>query len=139
MTHRMKNLKSTILKWFLIISGIIQICYWGISHLFFPQWYLHSVGINGLAENPKDVLIFMNEIGILTIGTGIATILAAFNPVKNAAIIIMLYIVSFGSIFTSLYHILYKGIAGGEWMTVITLLVQLTILTLLYPWKELKK
>jgi len=40
-----------------------------------------------LAAKPGDVLIFMNEIGILTIGLGIATILAAFNPVKNIVII----------------------------------------------------
>jgi hypothetical protein len=134
----MKNLKNTILKWFLIVSGVIQICYWGISHLFFPQWYLHSVGMNTLAAKPGDVLIFMNEIGILTIGLGIATILAAFNPVKNIVIIIVLYVTSFGSIFTSLYHILYKGVAGGEWTTVFIILVQLILLTILYPWKELK-
>jgi hypothetical protein len=134
----MKSLKSTILKWFLILSGIIQICYWSLSHLFFPQWYLHSVGMNTLAANPGDVLIFMHEIGILTVGIGIATILAAFNPVKNIAIIIVLYIISFGSILISLYHILYKGIAGGEWMTVIIIAIQLIILTVLYPWKELK-
>jgi len=134
----MKNLKSTLLKWFLIVSGVIQICYWGISHLFFPQWYLHSVGMNALAENPGDVLIFMNEIGILTIGLGIATILVSFNPVKNIAIIIVLYLISFGSMVTSLYHILYKSTGGGEWMTVFIILIQLIILTILYPWKELK-
>jgi hypothetical protein len=91
-----------------------------------------------LAAKPGDVLIFMNEIGILTIGLGIATILAAFNPVKNIVIIIVLYVTSFGSIITSLYHILYKSVASGEWMTVFIILVQLIILTILYPWKELK-
>ena len=134
----MKNLKRDILKWFLILSGIIQICYWGLSHLFFPQWYLQSVGMNALAVNPGETLIFMNEIGVLTFGIGIATIIAAFNPVKNIAIIIVLYIISIGSILTSLYHILFKGIASGEWMTVIIISIQLIILTALYPWKELK-
>ena len=134
----MKNLKSTILKWFLIVAGVIQIFYWGISHLFFLQWYLRSIGMAALAAKPGDVLIFMNEIGILTIGLGIATILAAFNPVKNIVIIIVLYVTSFGSIITSLYHILYKSVASGEWMTVFIILVQLIILTILYPWKELK-
>lgn len=110
----------------------------GLSHLFFPQWYLQSVGMKTLAANPGDVLIFMNEIGVLTVGIGIATILAAFNTVKNIAIIIVLYIISFGSILTSLYHILYKGMASGEWMTVIIIAIQLIILTVLYPWKELR-
>jgi len=135
----MKELKSKILKWFLILSGIIQICYWGLSHLFFPHWYLQSVGMQTLASNPGNVLIFMHEIGILTIGIGLATILTAFNPVKNIVIIVALYVISIGSIMTSLYHILYKGVATGEWMTVIIISVQLIILSVLYPWKELKR
>lgn len=135
----MKEAKSKILKWFLILSGIIQICYWGLSHIFFPQWYLQSVGMYSLALNPGDTLIFMNEIGVLTIGLGLATILAAYNPIKNIAIIIVLYVISTGSILTSVYHILLKGIAHGEWVTVIIIGSQLIILTALYPWKELKK
>lgn len=134
----MKNFKNIVLKWFLILSGIIQLCYWGFSHLFFPQWYLKSVGMDALAANPGGTLIFMHEIGVLTVGIGIATILAAFNPVKNISIIIVLYLISTGSILTSLYHIMFKGTASGEWMTVIIISIQLIILTALYPWKELK-
>jgi hypothetical protein len=131
-------MKIIILKWFLILSGIIQISYWGISHLLFPEWYLHSVGMELLASHPGDTLIFLNEIGVLTIGMGLATILASSNPVKNIAIVIMLYVTSIGSICTSLYHILVKGIAHGEWATIIIIGIQMTILTALYPWTELK-
>ena len=119
-------------------SGVIQIAYWSLSHLFCPKWYLASVGMTELAANPGPVLIFMHEIGILTLGIGLVTTLAAKDPVKNFAVIIMLYVVSIGSVATSLYHILVNHTASGEWATVIIISVQLIILTILYPWKKLK-
>jgi hypothetical protein len=121
---------------FLKISAVIQVAYWSVSHLFFPQWYLNSVGMTELAANPAPVLIFMHEIGILTLGVGIATWLASLNPVRNFHIIVMLYVIAVGSMGTSLYHILVHRSATGEWVTVAVLLAQLIILTLLYPWKK---
>jgi len=133
----MNEIKRISLKWFLILSGTIQICYFGIIHLFYPRFYLRSVGINFSGENLDKALLFINEIGVLAIGVGVATILAAVNPLKNIAIIISLYIVGLGSMIISSYHILFKGISSGEWLTVTTIGVQMLIVTLLYPWKEL--
>jgi hypothetical protein len=130
--------KAAILRWFLVLSGVIQIVYWSLSHLFFPKWYLASVGMTELAKNPGPVLIFMHEIGILTLGIGLITMLAARDPVKNFSVIVMLYVVSLGSIATSLFHILVKHTASGEWTTVVIISVQLVILTALYPWSGLK-
>jgi uncharacterized membrane protein len=131
--------RSVLLKYLLILSGIFQIGYWGVSHLFFPQWYLQSVGLTDLAANPGSTAVFLNEIGILTIGTGVASILAAFNPIKNIAIIIVLYINGIGSIFVSLYNILDGKMASGEWTTIIVILIQIVLLSILYPWHELRK
>ncbi len=131
-------IKGVILRWFLVLSGISQIGYWGLSHLFFPKWYLSSVGMIELAKNPGPSLIFMNEIGVLTLGVGFATVLAAKDPVKNLAIILMLYMISIGSIGTSLYHIVVNHTASGEWATVVIISVQLIILTMVYPWNEIK-
>jgi hypothetical protein len=128
-----------LLKWFLKLSAISQIGYWGFSHLFFPGWYLRSIGLNELAANPGSSLLFIHEIGILTLGIGIATWLAANDPIKNIAIIVMLYVVSLGSIATSLFHIFYHKVAAGEWTTVMIISVQVVILTVLYPWRELRK
>jgi len=130
-------IKSIFLKWFLLLSGVSQIGYWSLSHLFFPRWYLKSVGMNDLAANPGPVLIFMNEIGILTLGIGLATILAARDPIKNFSIILMLYVVSIGSVSTSLYHIVVNHNATGEWTTIIVIMVQLIVVTALFPWKKL--
>jgi hypothetical protein len=69
----------------------------------------------------------------------IATLLAAFNPVKNIAIIITLYVVSLGSIAVSAYHIVFNNTASGEWMTIAVISAQLIIVTILYPWKELRR
>jgi hypothetical protein len=131
--------KQAILKILLIISGIFQIGYWGVSHVFFPQWYLNSVGLTDLAADPGSTSVFLNEIGVLAIGTGVASILAAFDPIKNFAIIIVLYINGVGSIFVSLYNILIGKMTSGEWITVIIILIQLILLSVLYPWHELRR
>ncbi len=132
-------MKEKALKWFLIISGLIQICYWGISHLFFPQWYLRSIGLVDLAENPGTTIIFLNEIGVLTTGLGLATIIAALNPVRYFPLIAVLYLVAIGSMAVSVYHITTGNMVAGEWTTVIVLAIQIMILTLLYPWPKLRK
>ncbi len=131
--------KNNLLQWFLLLSGISQIGYWSLSHLFFPKWYLASVGMTELARDPGPALIFMHEIGVLTLGIGLATILAAKDPVKNFSIIVMLYVVSFGSIGTSLYHIIFAHMASGEWATVAIISVQMIVLAVLYPWKKLRQ
>jgi hypothetical protein len=135
----MRNIKALILKWLLVLGGAVQIVYWGISHLFFPQWYLRSIGMNDLAANPGGSLIFLHEIGVLAVGMGIATILAARDPVKNIAIIAVLYIAGIGSVLTSLYHILFGGMSSGEWVTVGVITVQLILLTFFYPWDSLNR
>lgn len=129
-------IKEKILKWFLRFAALFQIVYWSLSHLFFPRWYLNSVGMNELAQNPETVAIFMNEIGILTLGVGVATWLLSNKPKENIAIVIMLYIIGIGSISVSLYHVLVNKIASGELITVSAILFQLVVLTVLYPWKN---
>jgi hypothetical protein len=131
--------KKGILRVLLIISGIIQIGYWGISHLFFPQWYLQSVGLTDLAVNPGSTVVFLNEIGVLAIGMGLASILASFDPIKNIVIIIVLYVDGIGSMFVSLYHILVGSMASGEWITILIIAIQIALLTIYYPWSELRK
>ncbi len=95
--------------------------------------------MNDLAVDPGGSLIFLHEIGVLVVGMGIATILAARDPVKNIAIVAVLYIAGIGSVLTSLYHILFGGIASGEWVTVCVITVQLILLTIFYPWDSLNR
>ncbi len=135
----MRITKLGILKVLLIIAGIIQIGYWGISHLFFPQWYLQSVGLTTLAVNPGSTVVFLNEIGVLAIGMGLASILASIDPIKNFAIIIVLYIDGVGSMFVSFYHIMVGNMASGEWLTIIIIAVQMILLSILFPWSDLHK
>jgi hypothetical protein len=130
--------RSGILKILLIVSGIIQIGYWGISHLFFPQWYLQSVGLTALALNPGSTVVFLNEIGVLAIGMGLASILSSCDPIKNFAIIIVLYVDGIGSMSVSLYHIMVGNMATGEWITIILIAIQLLLLSIFYPWSELR-
>lgn len=129
--------KSNVLKWLLRLSAVLQVGYWSLSHLFWPSWYLRSVGMVELAANPGKSLIFIHEIGILTLGIGVATWLAARDPIRHLSIIILLYIVGLGSIAVSLYHILSQGTASGEWLTVGIISTQMVLLTVLYPWKDI--
>jgi hypothetical protein len=126
-------------KWLLNLSAIFQIVYWGLSHLFFPGWYLRSIGLAELAADPGPTLLFIHEIGVLALGIGLVTWPAADDVIKNFAVIVMLYVVGLGSVATLLYHILFQSTASGEWVTVAVLVIQLVLLTVLYPWKELRK
>ncbi len=135
----MKLTKSFLLKLLLVIGGAVQIIYWGLSHILFPEWYLQSVGLVDLSRNPGSTTVFLNEIGVLTIGSGVASILAALNPRANIYIIIMLYINGIGSIIVSFYNIIIGKMTSGEWTTIIIISIQMILLTILYPWKELKK
>ncbi len=135
----MKITKSLFLKLLLVIGGAVQIIYWGISHILFPEWYLQSVGLVELSRNPGSATVFLNEIGVLTIGSGVASILAALNPGANIFIIIMLYINGIGSIIVSLYNIIIGKMTSGEWTTIIIISIQMLLLTILYPWKELNR
>ncbi len=135
----MSGTRALLLKGLLILGGVVQIGYWGISHLFFPGWYLGSIGLTDLAADPGETAIFLHEIGVLAAGMGLATILAARDPIKNFAIIVVLYAVGIGSVLVSLYHILFQGMAAGEWATVILISAQLILLTVLYPWREVRR
>lgn len=57
---------------------------------------------------------------------------------KKFGIVLVLYVVGIGSIFSSVYHIYTKLIGPGEWVTIMAVTVQLILVTILYPWKELK-
>jgi hypothetical protein len=131
--------KNAILKILLIVAGLFQIGYWGVSHLFFPEWYLQSVGLSTLALNPGSTIVFLNEIGVLAIGMGLASILASYDPIKNFAIIVVLYVDGIGSMMVSLYHIMAGSMAKGEWITIILIAVQIILLSIFYPWSELQR
>jgi len=126
-----------ILKYFLIFSGIFQIIFWGLSHIFFPEWFLTSVANKDLSLLNVHTVFWVNEIGIFVIGIGIVTILAAFNPIKHYAIIILLFIVGFGCVGATLFQILVRH-ASDEWSQVAIIIGQLSILAILYPWTALK-
>jgi hypothetical protein len=132
----MKDLKLKLLKAFLIVAGLVQLFYWGFSHLFYYQWYLGAVGMHELAQAPGKALIFMHEIGVLTIGMGLASILASLNPAKNLYLIVSLLVVSIGSMAISIYHVFFMGVTTGELQTVFVIALQIAILVYLYPWKE---
>lgn len=128
--------KASVLQWFLRIAAIIQVGYWSIPHLFFPEWYLRSIGLMELAENPGDSLLFLNEIGIFSLTFAIATWIASTNPVKYFEIIILLLIAALGSICISIYHILILDMVAGEVVTIAVLAFQVIIIVSLYPWQE---
>jgi hypothetical protein len=129
------TLRLQILKWFLRISALIQISLWGITHIFFPEWYLRVIA----GKSPDLItdfnILIINEIGIMSLAFGIATWLSSKDPVRNLNIIIMLIIASVGSISVTLYQILIRQ-TSQEWGHVFIVLLQLIILIALYPWKE---
>jgi len=80
----------------------------------------------------------MHEIGVLSLGMALATWLLARDPIRNGILIFVLYFVALGSAGLSAYHILTSNLPPGEWFTVISIFVQLAMVSWLYPWKELR-
>jgi hypothetical protein len=132
-------MKATALKWFLRAAAAFQLLYWGVSHLFFPSWYLDSIGLHELARAPGPAVIFLNEIGVLTIGMAVATWILSLDPVRHFGIVPVLYVVAVGSVLSSLYHISTGLIGTAEWVTVLALVLQIAVVTALYPWRERKR
>jgi hypothetical protein len=127
-----------LLRWTLRLVAVFQALFWGATHLFFPAWYLRLIGADGARAADPLVLLFMNEIGILVLGLAIATWIAASDPLRHVALIGVLYAVGVGSMAASLWHVLVKGFAFGEWTTIVAIGAQLGIVTGLYPWPRLK-
>ncbi len=132
-------MKLTILKWYLRILALVQFALWGLTHIFFPAWYIEVMA----GGDPKQLettinLLGMNEIGVSVIALSIAIWIAAAKPVRHYLIILMSYIIGIGSMSVTLYHILVRK-ASQEWEHIIIVAVMLIILSILYPWKELKQ
>ncbi len=128
------DLRLTVLRWVLRIVAVFQALFWSVTHLFFPAWYLRSIGADEARAQDPLVLLFMNEIGVLVLGVAIATWIAARDPVRHVALIVVLYVIGAGSMVVSLWHVLVKGFAFGEWTTIGAIGAQLAIVTALYPW-----
>lgn len=125
-----------MLKWYLRILATVQFLLWGVTHVFFPAWYLQNIaGKDPALLTPQNLLV-TQEIGVSVIGLSVATFIAAAAPVRHYPVILANYVVGLGSVGVTLYHILVRQ-ASQEWGHVAIVLVLMAILTALYPWKEL--
>jgi hypothetical protein len=131
--------RLTLLRWILRLVAVFQALFWGLTHLLFPAWYLRSIGADPERAADPLVLLFMNEIGVLVLGLALAVWIAATDPVRHVALILVLYAVGVGSVAVSLWHVLVKGFAFGEWTTIVAIAAQLVVVTLIYPWRRLRR
>lgn len=131
--------RLTLLRWILRLVAVFQALFWGLTHLLFPAWYLRSIGADPARAADPLVLLFMNEIGVLVLGLALVAWIAATDPVRHVALILVLYAVGVGSVGVSLWHVLVKGFAFGEWTTIVAIAAQLVVVTLMYPWRRLRR
>jgi hypothetical protein len=131
--------RLALLRWVLRLVAVFQAVFWSATHLFWPAWYLRSIGADPARAGDPLVLLFMNEIGVLVLGLAIASWIAASNPSRHIALILVLYAVGVGSIAVSLWLVLVMGFAFGEWTTIVAFGGQLVVVTLLYPWRRLRQ
>jgi len=131
-------MKLQVLKWYLRLAAAVQVLLWGVTHIFFPEWYLTVIaGKDASLLTPQNVLT-VNEIGVTSLAVGTATWLAAKDPVKHYPVIVLIYLAGLGSIGVTLYHILVRR-ASQEWGHVLTVAVMLALLTALYPWQQARR
>lgn len=129
--------KKKILTWYLRIFSLLQLALWGLSHLFYPKWYLTVMAGKPIEILTADNILIVNEIGISVSALALVTFIIASKPVKNFAVIAINYLVGIGSMLVTAYNIIvYKE--SSEWAHIGIVLALLLIMTFLYPWKELK-
>jgi hypothetical protein len=131
------DMRLKALRFVLRLVAVFQAAFWGTTHLFWPAWYLRSIGADAARATDPLVLLFMNEIGVLVLGLAVATWIAASDPVRHVALVLVLCAVGVGSVCVSLWHVLVKGFAFGEWTTIVAIGVQLAVVAGLYPWSRI--
>lgn len=124
MTHP-KRLK--ILKAYLWTLGVFVLFWWPLSHWFYPDWYHRLLGFESFDYSLVTIIGTTGLVVVMNI------FMAAFDPVRNRAMILVLIIFSIAMAGTYLFLIQTQGFPRPEYLNVALLIVNTIILVGLYP------
>ena len=129
--------REKYLRVLLYIAFAALFFWWGLTHIFFKEFYFNYVF--GVEFNVNDS--FDNEaseiIGVLCIALAYGAFLAARDPRENTNLIRVLIVAAIGCSLVFLYNILAGNAPISLFFNVVFLLVAVTALVILYPGNRL--
>lgn len=122
-------MKHTILKFYLLIMGLVLLFWWPLSHFFYSDWYHQLLGFAPASYDP----VFVQIIGACGIMPVLLALFSAFDPQKNKGMILILILIS---LFMGVQYLIFvntKLMPRGEYINVALCFISAIVLTVLYP------
>lgn len=116
-----------ILRIYLWLLGTFTLFWWPLSHWFYPDWYHRLLGFSSF--DPSLVTI-IGTTGLLVV---LNIFFAAFDPIRNRAMIIILIVFSLAMAATYFFLILTRAFPVREYANVALLIANTIVLIVLYP------
>jgi hypothetical protein len=119
--------KIIILKTYLWLLGIFILFWWPLSHWFYPEWYHRLLGFEHF---DRSLVAIIGTTGIFAV---MNIFFAAWDPIRNRAMILVLVVFSMAMATTYVYLIQAKGFPRPEYLNVALSIANAAILTVLFP------
>ncbi len=116
-----------ILKSYLWLLGFFILFWWPLSHWFYPEWYHRLLGFTDF--DPSLVTI-IGTTGVLAV---MNIFLAAWDPIRYRATIVILIVFSILMAATYLFLIQTKGFPRLEYLNAALSIANAIVLSVLFP------
>lgn len=116
-----------ILKIYLWTLGVFVLFWWPLSHWFYPEWYHRLLGFESFDGSLVTIIGTTGLVVVLNI------FMAAYDPVRNSGMILILILFSAAMAGTYFYLIQTQGFPKLEYANTALLIVNGLILIGLYP------
>lgn len=130
--HITNKQRLTIVSIYLWVFGIVLFFWWPLSHWFYPVLYHSLLGFEP-GSYPDNMVKVIGTTGIVPV---LMILFAAYNPVKNKHMIIIMIIFSFLMAFTYVFLIVSGQFPVLEYINVGFSIFSGLFLSLCYPWKN---
>ena len=127
--------RGKILTLYLRVLSLFILVLWGLTHIFFPKWYLENIAHKDASVLTPDLVLSANEIGVFAVALSAVLFAVSRNPRRHFPVILIFCLNALGSAAVTAFHILVRN-ASGEWMHIFIVILLLLPLAFLYPWKS---
>lgn len=126
----MKKINNYILRFFMLVLGLIFFFYFGLAHLLFPDNVLEFFAIPYFQP-----LLIMKLIGAAGVAFSIALFSVFINPGRNKNIMMMMMVFTGISLVVITFAIIRGEVPRTEWINAVLLMV--SFFTFLYGYGKI--
>lgn len=129
------NGKELFLMIYLRCLSIFMFLMWGVTHLFFPRWYLEHVANKDPSVLTPDLVLAGKEIGVFSLVLSLAMFAISKRSWRHLPLVLAFCAIALGSTTVTVLNMLSLG-QNNEWAHVIMTPLIILPLVILYPWKK---